>query len=201
MTTEAVADNPSEYDHSKIDAVGENTLIHPNVEVVLENKKPGRGIVIGSHCIIYPRNRLVLGDMGANPAADIRIGHHVLINAGGYLSGEGGLVIGDYALIGPNVCLLSAGHRYSDPEKPIQRQGLTYAPIIISQDAWIGGGAVVLEGVTIGEGAVVGAGAVVTRDVQPRAVVVGNPARVVKYRGQKDAMRRGGFLKRFLGKG
>ena len=52
----------------------------------------------------------------------------------------------------------------------------------IGSDVWIGFGAVIVSGVTIGHGAVVGAGAVVARDVPPYAVVVGNPARVVRYR-------------------
>lgn len=170
-----------------IDAIGEGSVIHPGVEVLVENQQnDGRGIFIGSECIIYPRNRLVLGDMVANPAATLSIGDHVLINAGGYLSGEGGLDIGDYVLIGPSTCIMSAGHRYEDPARPIQRQGLTYGRITIERDVWLGGGSVVLQGVSIGEGAVVGAGTVVCEDVPPWAVVVGNPGRVIKYRGDNS---------------
>ena len=121
--------------------------------------------------------------MGSNRTANLTIGNHVLINAGGYLSGEGGLSIHDFALIGPNVCILSAGHEYHDPTTPIRRQPLTYGAITIGRDAWIGGGSVVLQGVTVGAGAIVGAGSVVTEDIPPNAVVVGNPARIVKYRG------------------
>jgi len=53
---------------------------------------------------------------------------------------------------------------------------------LIGNDVWIGLGAIILSGVTIGDGAVVGAGAVVSRDVPPYAVVVGSPARIIKYR-------------------
>lgn len=53
-------------------------------------------------------------------------------------------------------------------------------PITIEDGVWIGGGAIVLGGVTLGEGCVVGAGAVVTRDVPPNTVVAGNPAKVVR---------------------
>ncbi|MCT1998854.1 sugar O-acetyltransferase [Brachybacterium muris] len=53
-------------------------------------------------------------------------------------------------------------------------------PITIGDNVWIGGGAIVLPGVTICEDAVVGAGSVVTKDVPARTVVAGNPARVIR---------------------
>jgi acetyltransferase-like isoleucine patch superfamily enzyme len=59
-------------------------------------------------------------------------------------------------------------------------------PITIGSDTWLGGGAIVLPGVTIGEHCVVGAGAVVTRDVPPYCVAAGNPARVVRRLPRPD---------------
>jgi len=60
-------------------------------------------------------------------------------------------------------------------------------PILVKRRATIGSGAVILGGVTIGAGAIVGAGAVVTESVAPRAIVAGNPARVLRTLGEGEA--------------
>lgn len=83
--------------------------------------------------------------------------------------------IGDRTQIGPGVQILTADHP-RDPD--VRAQGLEFgSPIVIGKDVWIGGGALILPGVTIGDGAVIGAGSVVTRNVEPGATVMGNPAR------------------------
>lgn len=72
-------------------------------------------------------------------------------------------------------------HGYEDPSLPVLRQPMAHPePVHIGDGAFLGIGCAVLLGVTVGEGAYVGAGAVVTRDVPPRTLVVGNPARVVR---------------------
>lgn len=174
-----------EFDRNLIDAIGKESILYPSVEILVENKvavRDGRGIFIGSGCCLYPRNRIVLGDMGANKTAHFMLADRVMINSGCYLSGEGSLTMGDDVLIGPNTCILSAGHAFTDPDKVIQKQPITYGPVVIEKGAWIGASSVVLQGVTIGEGAVIGAGAVVPRTIPPFAVAVGNPARIIKFR-------------------
>ena len=85
--------------------------------------------------------------------------------------------IGDQVLLGPGVHLYTATHPLDSAER---RKGLELAkPIAVGDDAWLGGGAIVLPGVTIGERAVVGAGGVVTRDVPADVKVAGNPARPI----------------------
>jgi len=85
--------------------------------------------------------------------------------------------IGDHVLLGPAVHLYTATHPLESAER---RKGLELAkPISVGDDAWLGGGAIVLPGVTIGARAVVGAGSVVTRDVRAGEKVAGHPARPI----------------------
>ena len=80
-------------------------------------------------------------------------------------------------MIGPNVSIITTGH----PLEPSQRRAATIGkPIVIQKNVWIAAGATVIGGVTIGENSVVAAGSVVTRDVQPNALVGGNPARLIR---------------------
>src|SRR5581483_3106907 len=97
----------------------------------------------------------------------------------------GPIEIGELCQIGPAVQLYAADH----PRDPaLRRQGLENAkPVRIGSNVWIGGGAIVLPGVTIGDDAVIGAGSVVTRDVLPGVTVAGNPARILSRPAQPDA--------------
>lgn len=85
--------------------------------------------------------------------------------------------IGDNCLIGPNVGIYTAGHRLEPEGRVLDVYGL---PITIGDDVWIGGHSTILPGVTIGDGAVIAAGAVVTKDVSPRTLVGGNPAKLIR---------------------
>jgi acetyltransferase-like isoleucine patch superfamily enzyme len=76
--------------------------------------------------------------------------------------------------------VLAVNHVMSDPDRPIMDQWITAVGIRIEDGAWIGAGAIVLDGVTVGKHAVVGAGAVVTSDIPPHALAVGAPARVIR---------------------
>lgn len=111
-------------------------------------------------------------DFGKN----ITIGKNVFINSGCHFQDQGGIEIGDGALIGHNVVLATINHDLN-PEKNRKNH---YAPIKIGAHVWIGSNATILPGVTIGDYAVVAAGAVVTRDVPAMTVVGGVPAKVLK---------------------
>lgn len=111
-------------------------------------------------------------DFGKN----ITIGKNVFINSGCHFQDQGGIVIGDNALIGHNVVLATINHDLN----PANNRKNYYAPINIASNVWIGSNATVLPCVTIGEWAVVAAGTVVTKDVPPYTVVGGIPAKVIK---------------------
>jgi maltose O-acetyltransferase len=108
----------------------------------------------------------------------IEIGHHTFVNYGCVILDVRRVVIGDHCLFGPNVQLLSATHPV-DPDE--RRSEWEFGkPIMIGSDVWVGAGAIILPGITVGDAAVIAAGAVVTKDVAPRAIVGGNPARVLR---------------------
>ena len=111
-------------------------------------------------------------DFGKN----ITIGKDVFINSGCHFQDQGGIEIGDGALIGHNVVLATINHDLN----PKENRKNHYAPIRIGAHVWIGSNATVLPGVTIGDYAVVAAGAVVTRDVPALTVVGGVPAGVLR---------------------
>jgi len=92
------------------------------------------------------------------------------------------VTIGRQVSIATRVTIVGSSHRFTDPTQPIRNQGMEALPVTISDDVWIGAGAVILGNVCIGEGAVIGAGAVVTRNVPSRALVVGVPARQIGAR-------------------
>ena len=111
-------------------------------------------------------------DFGKN----ITIGKDVFINSGCHFQDQGGIEIGDGALIGHNVVLATINHDLN----PKENRKNHYAAIKIGAHVWIGSNATILPGVTIGDYAVVAAGAVVTREVPAMTVVGGVPARVLK---------------------
>ncbi len=108
----------------------------------------------------------------------IRVGDRTFINYGAIFLDCAAITIGDDVQIGPSVQLLTATHPL-DPST--RRTGYELAaPITIGFGAWLGGGVIVCPGVMVGDEAVVGAGAVVTKDLPPRMLAAGNPARILK---------------------
>lgn len=156
--------------------IAESAFIHPLADVapcsigahtrVWQFVVVLKGAVIGADCNICA-HVLVEGD--------VQVGDRVTVKSGVQL--WDGLRVEEDVFIGPNVT-------FTNDAFPRSRvRPLAFAQTRICAGASIGGGAVVLPGVTIGAGAMVGAGAVVTRDVEPRSLVVGNPARHIRFVG------------------
>ncbi|HEX8192151.1 MAG TPA: sugar O-acetyltransferase [Allosphingosinicella sp.] len=123
---------------------------------------------VGAHALIRPP---FFCDHGFN----ITLGAGVFLNYNCVVLDVEPVSIGEGTAIGPAVQILAADH----PRDPrLRRQNVRFGkPVSIGANVWIGGGAIILPGVTIGDDAIVGAGSVVTRDVPAGATVVGNPAR------------------------
>jgi acetyltransferase-like isoleucine patch superfamily enzyme len=146
--------------------------IHPQALVETDDVGPGTRIWAFAHVLA-----------GARIGADCNICDHTYI--------EGGVVVGDRVTIKSGVYLwegmvieddvfLGPQATFTNDRFPRSRQPWTLETITIRRGATVGAGAVVLPGLTIGERAFVGAGAVVVKDVEPDAVVVGNPAEVIR---------------------
>lgn len=118
-----------------------------------------------------------------DPGKGLQISDDVYIGPRCYFGAGGGIKIGSKVVIGASVELLAENHCFEDSEIPIQDQGVSRKGIVIEDDVWIGNSVIVLDGVCIGRGAVIGAGSIVTKDVPANAVVAGNPARILRYRG------------------
>jgi len=107
---------------------------------------------------------------------------------GGTLCAAERIVIGNHVSVGANTCIIDTDFHPLDPDlRRIRPADAKTAPVVIEDNAFIGLNCLVLKGVTIGHDSVVGAGSVVTRDVPPRVVVAGNPARVVREFTQEAA--------------
>ncbi|WP_414709597.1 sugar O-acetyltransferase [Rhodopseudomonas sp.] len=125
---------------------------------------------VGKGCVIRPPFHC---DFGYN----IRLGEAVFLNFNCVILDVVRVSIGDRSQIGPAVQIYTADH---PRDAETRRDGLEFGrQVRIGCDVWIGGGAILLPGVTVGDGAIIGAGAVVTRDVMPGQTVAGNPARPV----------------------
>lgn len=151
-----------------------------------DNVKIAPGVRCGQHVMVYECTTIckdvVLGDfvmVGGRCfiAQGAKVGDYTRIGDGCILGVK--MEIGKAVFVAPHVCVL--GDRFPRVGNP-DYEGLPgNEPVVIEDEAAIGGNATLLSGVRIGHNATVGAGAVVTRDVPPWAIVAGNPARVLRY--------------------
>ncbi|HZT85268.1 MAG TPA: acyltransferase [Gaiellaceae bacterium] len=155
--------------------LGDGTIVSTGA-VVFAGAKVGARVVLGDQSCV--RERVVVGDdvvigRGSLVENDTTIGALTKIQAEAYITAYSTLE--EHVFVAP--CVVTTNDNFMGRTE--RRHELVKGPTI-RRGARIGGGAILLPGVEIGEEAFVGAGAVVTRDVEPRMVVVGNPARVMR---------------------
>ena len=114
-------------------------------------------------------------------ATDLEAGPYVFI--GRRCTVGPGVRIGRYTMLASEVAVVGDDHNWTDPDVPMQFAGRPgQRRTEIGADVWLGHGVTVLRGITVGDGAIVAAGSVVTRDVAPREVWAGVPARRLRAR-------------------
>jgi acetyltransferase-like isoleucine patch superfamily enzyme len=155
-------------------SVGESVMIDDGV--VLDAKGATSRIVLGDQILVGRQSILSCND------AQIRVGNFVSIGPFCFFACKSRIDVGSNVSIGSGAQLMAGGHVAADPDVPVIRQARTAKGITIEDGAWVGTGAILLDGVTVGHNSIVGAGAVVSKDVPAWTVVLGNPARVVQKR-------------------
>jgi acetyltransferase-like isoleucine patch superfamily enzyme len=165
----------SAWCHFALGAWGRGSRIGPGAAVIA-----GKGVFVGVGCHIGP-DAFLSADGGR-----ITIGDRTKFNAGVHINASvgGQITFGADCLVGPNVVMRTASHRFDEPSLLISQQGHEVGSIIVEDDVWIAAGAIILPGVTISRGSVIGAGAVVSRSTQPMSINVGVPAKAIRFRGE-----------------
>jgi acetyltransferase-like isoleucine patch superfamily enzyme len=152
------------------------------------SKETGSAISIGNYCTICSSSKQTA--LGVShpvilrtlfKGANIKIGSNVRMSGTTICAAES-VIIGDRCVIGSNAIISDTDFHSLDPllrSSPDDARCAIRKPVLIGNDIFIGGGSVILKGVHIGDGAVIGAGSIITKDVPPRMIVAGNPAKLV----------------------
>ena len=155
-----------------------NVTIDQTCSISPEAKICARGsaISIGAHSSVAA---------GACVQGNVHIGENCSVQMYTILCGykEASITIGQGVRIAAHCMMVSANHRFDDPDRPIRTQGMHYGPIVIEDDVWVASRVNIMAGVTVGKGSVLAAGAVVTKDVPPYSIMAGVPAKCIGKRG------------------
>ena len=185
----------NEYFRRRFKSCGKNVNISAGVRIYgAENISVGDNVCICNDVTICARGPITIGndvtitqrvylDTEGNEGY-IKIGNGVYIGTGTSLFGHEGLEIGDHSLLAQNISLTPYSHKFEDPERLIINQGGHTRKVTIGRDCYIGMNVTILYSADIGDGSVVGSGAVVVKPIPPLSVAVGNPARVIRKRGE-----------------
>ena len=114
----------------------------------------------------------------------VHFGKNVYANYNLTMVDDSHIYVGDNTMIGPNVTIATAGHPIDPALRDVQAQ--FNMEVHIGRNVWIGGGCVLLPGVSSGDNTVIGAGSIVTKDIPANVVAYGNPCRVIREIGEHD---------------
>lgn len=112
----------------------------------------------------------------------VRKGGHINLGDGVYINRNTIIVSHDNISIGNGVTIGPGCYIYDHDHAPETKSGFKTATIKIGKNVWIGANVVLLKGITVGDNSTIGAGSVVVKNVPENAIVVGNPAKVIKYK-------------------
>ncbi len=133
--------------------------------------------------------------LGSYSFENIYVGDHVnLGHRPVMMATPSRILIGNHVMFGPEVMVIGGIHNTRMPGRFMgevtEKLPDDDLDVVIEDDVWIGARAVILRGVTVGRGAIVGAGSIVTKSVPPYAIVVGSPAKVLRFRWDADGILR-----------
>ena len=150
--------------------IGQNSFISPLAHIFAE---PGRKIVIGDNCFIAAdctlHGPITIGN-------EVAINHHCILDGG-----RAGIVLSDQVRIAAYTHLYAFDHGM-DLAEPIYQQNVRSRGIYIGRDVWLGAHVGIKDGVRIEDQAIVAMNAMVTKDVEAKMIVGGNPAKFIRYR-------------------
>ncbi len=135
----------------------------------------------------FGRNTTVQARFRITNPKCVKIGDHCNFGEGVFITGGGGVSIGNYVGMGPDAKVWSVNHRFDDPDTPWLLQGYEKQAVVIEDDVWLGANCFVMPGVTIGKGAILSAGTICGKSVPPFAIMAGNPGRVIGWRKKPEA--------------
>jgi len=156
----------------------------------LRKTQLGRKVRLNGRPMIHSAGKIIIADrcrlmatmggleLGTGPDGTLEIGENTFINYGTSIAAMQHVKIGRDCNIGTYCMIMDNDFHRLEPER--RNEHPDSAPIIIGDNVWLGGRVIVLKGITIGEGSVVAAGSIVTKDIPPRSLAVGSPAKVVR---------------------
>ena len=156
----------------------------------LRKTRLGRKVRLNGKPLIHPAGEIIIGDrcrlvatmggleLGTGADGKLEIGENTFINYGTSVAAMDHVKIGCDCNIGTYCMIMDNDFHRLEPER--RNEAPESEPIIIGNNVWLGGRVIVLKGVTIGDGSVIAAGSIVTKDIPPRSLAAGSPAKVVR---------------------